>query len=301
MRIREHGKVQKSLWYLGHEDSGVYVLEGSNESMVISGGMRYIAPAVIQQLKAFDIDRERIKKILILHAHFDHVGIVPFLKRTLPGLDIYASARAWEIIRMPKAIDTINAFSRSVTERMGLVETCSGYDLEWRDDVSGKTVSEGDQIDLGDMEVRIFETPGHSSCSISAYVPRLKALFPSDGGGIPYRETIITSGNSNYTRFQESLEKLKELEVEYLCADHYGYVTGEEARNFISRGIALAREHRSEIEEIYGRTRDINKTAKALTESFYTEYPDYILTPEIYEAVYGQIVKHIAKVMEGNP
>ena len=136
---------------------------------------------------------------------------------------------------MPKAINTINAFSGMVTERMGRVEECSGLDLEWREDVDGASVSEGDLIGIGDMEVQIFETPGHSSCSISAYVPQIKALFPSDGGGIPYRDTIVTPGNSNFTLFQESLEKLKDLDVEYLCADHYGYIVGEEAEISFNR------------------------------------------------------------------
>ena len=39
MHIRNPGKVRDGLWYLGHEESGVYLLEGRDESMVISGGM----------------------------------------------------------------------------------------------------------------------------------------------------------------------------------------------------------------------------------------------------------------------
>jgi len=286
------------LWYLGHEESGIYLLEGRDESMIISGGMSYILPAVTRQLKEFGIDKARIKKTLILHAHFDHVGMVPFFKRFFPDLDIYASKRAWEILHEPKTVCTINEFSRSVTERMGMLDECSAYDLSWRDDVHGTVVAEGKRIGLGDMDVQIIETPGHSSCSISAYVPQLKALFPSDGGGIPYKQTIVTSGNSNFTKFQQSLEKLKGLEVEYLCADHYGYVTGNEAMNFISRAIESAKEHRSKMEDVYRRTRDVNAAAKEMTSFFYAENPEYFLSPEIFEGVYCQMVRHIANAME---
>ncbi len=299
MRVRKPGKVRDHLWYLGHEESGVYLLEGRNESMVISGGMTYIVPAVIRQIEDFGIEKKRIKKILILHSHFDHVGVVPFFKRSHHDLQIYATARGWEILQMPKAIKTINEFSRSVTERMGMLEACSAYDLDWRDDISGMAVSDGDDIDLGDMDIQIIETPGHSSCSISAYVPQLKALFPSDGGGIPYKETIIPSGNSNYTKMQKSLEKLKGLEVEYLCADHYGYVTGEEARRFIPRSIETAQDFRTELEELYGRTGDVGTAAKELADSFYAENPEYFLSREIYEGVFNQVLRHIAEAMEG--
>jgi len=297
LRISKPGKIRDNLWYLGHKESGIYLLEGRDGSMVISGGMSYIAPAVIHQLKAFHIERDRIKKVLILHAHFDHVGIVPFLKRSHPELDIYASTRAWEVLGMPKAIDTINAFGRSVADRMGMKEALSEYDLDWRDDVSGKAVCEGDKIDLGDMTVHIFETPGHSSCSISAYVPRMKALFPSDGGGIPYKQTIISSGNSNFTKYQQSLEKLKDLEVAYFCADHFGYVKGEEARRFISSAIECAKKHRAKIEKVYARVRDEEAAAKELVGAFYAENSDYLLSPEIYEGIYRQMVRHIAGAM----
>ena len=303
MRIREPGNIRDNLWYLGSEESAVYLLEGRDESMLISGGMNYLVPVLLRQFSDFAINTERITKILILHAHFDHVGIVPFFKRSRPHLTIYASARAWERLGMPETIETINAFSNNALERMGMVEACSAYDLTWRDDISGVTVSDGECVELGGMAVQIFETPGHSSCSISAYVPKLKALFPSDGGGVPYKQTIITSGNSNYTQFQQSLEKLKDLGVDYLCADHYGYVAGDEARNFIARAIELAHGHRKKMEHLYRRTKDVNVAAKKMVNSIYAVHPDYFLAPDVLEGVYRQMVRHIARCMEtsGNP
>lgn len=300
MRIRKPGKVRERLWFLGREESGVYLLEGNDGFMIISGGMSYIVPDLLQQFREFGIDEEKITKLLILHAHFDHVGIIPFFKRRHPKMEIYASRRGWEILQMEKAINTINEFSRTITKRMGEEEVYPTYDLDWRDDVTGKTVCEGDRIDLGGLEVSILEIPGHSSCCIAAYVPEFKALFPTDGGGIPFDETIVASGNSNYTKYQESLERLKGLEVEYYCADHYGYVTGEEARKFISKSIEMARQQRARIEEIYRSTKDIDLAAKKLISFFYNANSDYFLSPEISLEVYRQMVRHIANVMEGN-
>jgi glyoxylase-like metal-dependent hydrolase (beta-lactamase superfamily II) len=299
MRIRKPGRVSDHIWFLGREESGVYLLEGEDEAMVLSGGMSYIVPEILQQLDEFGIDEEKISKILILHSHFDHVGIIPFFKRRLPQMEVYASARAWEILRMEKAIATINEFSRNVAKRMELEEAYFIYDLEWRDDVTGRTVHEGDQIDLGGFKVSILEIPGHSSCCIAAYVPQWKALFPTDGGGIPFDKTIVTSGNSDYTKFQKSLERLKDLEVEIYCADHYGYVTGEEARTFIPRTIEMAKQNRALMEEVYRSVRDIDLAAKKLVSSFYDENPYYFLSPEIFFDVYRQMVRHIATVMEG--
>jgi glyoxylase-like metal-dependent hydrolase (beta-lactamase superfamily II) len=300
MRIRNPGKVRERLWFLGREESGVYLLEGKDGFTIVSGGMSYIVPDLLRQFKEFGIAEEKITKLLILHAHFDHVGIVPFFKRRYPKLEVYASSRGWEILQMEKAINTINEFSQTVTKKLGKEEVYSTFDLDWRDDVTGKTLHEGERIDLGGLEVSISEIPGHSSCCIAAYVPEFKALFPTDGGGIPFDETIITSGNSNYTKYQQSLEKLKGLEVEYYCADHYGYVIGEEAREFISKSIEMARQQRARIEEVYRSTKDIDLAAQKLISSFYNENPNYFLSPEIFLDVYRQMVRHIASVIEGN-
>ena len=300
VRIRKPGRVKEGLWFLGREETGVYLLEGRQESMIISGGMSYIVPDLLQQMTDFNIDERRITKLLILHSHFDHIGIVPFLKRRLSQTEVYASERAWEILTMEKAIRTINEFSRNAARQMRREEVYSVYDLEWRDDITGKVVHDGDRIDLGEVTVSILEIPGHSSCAIAAYVPEWKALFPTDGGGIPFRETIITSGNSNYTRYQESLEKLKDLEVDYYCADHYGYLTGEEAGDFVSKTIEMAKKHRAEIEKAYRSTGDVDKVAKAMVNSFYYENRGFVLSPEIFLEVYRQMVRHIASAMEGN-
>jgi len=295
MRIRNAGKVTDGLWCLGSEASNIYLLEGDEESMIVSGGMSYLVPTLLEQFQVFGIDETRITKLLILHAHFDHIGTIPFFKRRNLSLEVYASARGWEILGMPKAITTINNFGRDVAVHMGFEGVYSQYDIGWGDDISGKSVVEGDHLGVKPLEGIVYETPGHSSCSVSFYVPSIKALFPSDGGGIPYKEMIIASGNSNFTKYQESLEKLKDLDVEFLCADHYGYIIGEEAGNYIRESIQTARARRSEMEEVYLQSRDMEVATRELVERFYRDNPDYLLTPEIFAGVYRQMLRHIVK------
>jgi 2-aminobenzoylacetyl-CoA thioesterase len=298
MRVRKPGKIRDQLWFLGAEESCVYLLEGQDESMLVSGGLSYLVPEILKQFEEFHIDETRITRLLILHAHFDHVGIVPFFKRRNPKLEIYASARGWEILQMPKVVQTINEFSRSVAKRSGKEGALAAYDLDWRGEITGKSVSEGDRMDLGNLEVLIIETPGHSSCSISAYVPKLKTLFASDAGGIPYRDKIMASGNSNFTQYQQNLEKLRDLDVEYVCADHYGYVAGEEARGFMLETVEVAKQERLLMEEAYRKTKDIRIAAKELTGHYYNHYPDWVISVEIVEGVYRQMLRHIVNGLE---
>jgi len=294
MRVRAAGRVADRLWFLGREESGVYILEGDSCSMMISAGMSYLIPDVLHQLREFGIDERRIRKLLILHAHFDHLGIVPFFKRRLPELEVLGSARAWEILASRRNIETINAFSAMVAAKMGMEEALAAYDSAWRDDVRGRTVGEGDLLDLGGIRLQILETPGHSSCSIAAYEPEGKTLFPSDAAGIPYGDTLITSGNSNFTQYQRSLEKMSRLPVFRLCADHYGYVTGDEAAGFIDASIETARSMRSFMEGSYRRNGSVEGAVEEMIRIFYGAKNDYFLSEEIMRGVYAQMVRHIA-------
>lgn len=293
MRIRTPGKILDRFWHLGRVESGIFLLEGSNGSMIINGGISYIVPDLLKQFEEFHIDDKKINKLLILHSHFDHVGIVPFFKDRYPDITVYASLRAQEILHNPQAIGSINRSSRYASKRAGLSGVYSTDNLDWPIDMPIEALSEGDRIDLGDMEIDIFETPGHSSCSISAYSPQLKALFPSDAGGVPCKQRINIYGTYDYTKFQQSLEKLKDLAVEYLCADHYGYVTGHEAKGFIRQAIALAHERRSLMLEIYQKTGDINASAKELAEIFKDDNADDFLAPQIFEEAFRFMLMHI--------
>lgn len=296
MRCQTPGKICEGLWYLGHPESGVYLLDGSSESIIISGGTSYIVPALMCQLEEFGLSEDRISGILILHAHFDHIGIIPFFRKLHPGIRVYASDRAWQILGQPRNIITINEFSHRMAQRMGMADAALG--LDWPDGLRGETVYEGTAIHLGNIDVLVMETPGHSSCSVSAYVPQLRALFPSDGGGIPYKGRIFAAPNSNFLQYRTSLQRMEPLDIDYICADHFGYVHGDEARSYLARSIQSADEEFERLSNIYEQFRDVEIAAKEAASSFLAEHPDYFLTPDIYEGICGQMMKQIARLAE---
>ncbi|MCX7816160.1 MAG: MBL fold metallo-hydrolase [Syntrophales bacterium] len=296
MRHREPGQITEHLWYLGREEAGVYVLEGTKGSVIINGGVSYILPDVLGQIEKFGIDIDKINKMLILHSHFDHVGIVPYFKRTYPHIDIYASEQAWKVLKMPKAINIINEFGMLLARQMGREEELRAYDWEWRDDVSGATVGERDRIELGNFTLEIMHTPGHTNCSVTAYEPNIKALFASDGGGIPFRDTTFPSANTNFDEYAASLERLLPLRVDYLCADHYGYITGEEAQNFIAFTLSETKKLRTYMEDVLKQTGgDLERATRLVADDFYEKMPGYFITGEILEGVFKQMLKYLSK------
>ncbi|HUH67104.1 MAG TPA: MBL fold metallo-hydrolase, partial [Syntrophales bacterium] len=247
-------------------------------------------------MKAFGIDAERIGKILILHSHFDHVGIAPYFKRKYPDIEICASAPAWKIFAMPKAIEIMNSYSRLSAKWWGDESDIDKYDLDWRDDITGATLSEGDRIDLGGITLHIIDTPGHSNCSITAYDPERRILFASDAVGIPYKEFCFPSMNTNMAQYLESLEKLKPLPVSFLCGDHYGYITGDEASGFVNLTLAEGNKWKTAMEDVYRKQGgDIDAAGKIIAEDFFKQMPDYFIRRDILEGVFKQMLKFISK------
>lgn len=296
MRFRKPGKIDSNIWYLGAEESGIYLLRGRHGTALINGGMSYLLPDVLTQMSEFRIDPGEITKFLILHSHFDHVGVVPYFKRNYPAIEVLASEAAVKTFENPKAIEFINSYSQLCAG--GRNESLKGFDLEWRGDIEPLPVRDGDIIDLGRVALKIYETPGHSNCSIAAYQPDEGVLFASDAMGIPFADKLFPSMNTNIDQFLNSLEKLKPLKVNVYCADHYGYITGDEAENIVSQTIEEALRWKAHLYETFRRNAlNIDSAAREITSLFYQQMPSYFIAPEILEGVFKQMFKYIAKTL----
>ena len=137
VRIRTLGKITEGLWCLGQKEACVYLLEGKEESMLINAGTVYLVPLLLRQFRDFGIDEARITRLLMLHSHYDHVGIAPFFKRRNENLALYASARGWRILGMPRVVKAINEAGRQAATRMGMATLYKDYPVAWGDDVTG--------------------------------------------------------------------------------------------------------------------------------------------------------------------
>ena len=295
MRIKKAGRIDEGLWLLGTEESCVYLLEGSRSSVMISAGLSYILPDFFRQIADWGISEKKIDHIIILHAHFDHLGVIPFLKRKWPHLKLYASSRGWEVLSNPKAIALINEYTIKVCRRVqGNANVLSSLDWQWRNDVHGEKLKQNSLIDLGDRQVEIHETPGHSSCSISAYVPQLKALFPSDAVAIPYQNEYVIAAGSSFEAYQQSLEKLAMLDVKMLCADHYGYITGEEAEHYIMRSKKATGQMIDTLHLALQNETGLESAAAQLVKHNFEQRPDYFVHPDILLSTYRNMLKQFA-------
>jgi hydroxyacylglutathione hydrolase len=121
-----------------------------------------------------------IKYIVCTHAHFDHVGAVPDLKKET-GAKLVIHRDELEIYKSTKDQAAI-----------------WGYELDPLPEPD-MFVSEGDKIEVGDLKFEILHTPGHSPGGICLY-----------GEGILITGDTLFAGSVGRTDFYGGdMEKLK--------------------------------------------------------------------------------------------
>jgi glyoxylase-like metal-dependent hydrolase (beta-lactamase superfamily II) len=263
MWIREPGKVTERLDFLGASENCLYLLRG-NDMMIIGGGMSWIVPSLEIQFSKMDFDPKKLKYLVVSHSHFDHCGAVPYVKKKFPHIQILASAYAEKIFAKEKAVNFIAVTNKYAIDRLGLQSEYEKLDLKFDGIHVNRIITEKDIVDLGDgIEVHFLEVPGHTQCSIAAYVPKLKALFPADAAPPPTDDenTVFFPGPQyNFGLYKQSMARLASLEVEMLASEHYGVVTGVQAGQLLQDGLRQTERFRNSIIEMYQQTRDFDET-----------------------------------------
>jgi len=283
---------------LGRRESCIYLVNGGTESVVIEGGMAYVAPDIIRQIEKLGVDETMIRHLIILHSHFDHCGLIPFLKQRWPWATVAASERARQLLSDPKVTERIVDLNQAMTTRARLEEEAERLGSAFTRVEVEETLKDGDVIPCGDLTLEVIEVPGHSSCSIAIYIPEEKALLVSDAAGVRNKDFFLPTGNSNYDLYQASLEKMARYDVDVILPGHYGPAVGRVARAYLPKAIEDSKACRIMLESSYGRTRDVEKSTEELVSAFMEKAPMYFLSKDIYTTIIGQMMKFIAKSME---
>lgn len=292
--ITEPGKITGRITFLGRFESCVYLVDGGAECALIGGGLSYIAPDVLKQLGALGTDTNKVKKLLILHAHYDHCGIIPYLKKSWPWAEVIASERARKVFSDPNISHVLADLNRKAASGVGLMEQAEKEGFKFTQVTVDTAVKGGDTIPCGDLTLEVIDAPGHSSCSIAIYIPQEKALFTSDSAGICFGGQIHPTANSNYDHYQQTLTKLSKYDVDAVLPEHNGAAVGEEGRSYIPRAIEAAKKERAMLEESYRRTRDIAKSTEEITDILVREAPAPFIPREVRATVVSQMLRFIA-------
>jgi glyoxylase-like metal-dependent hydrolase (beta-lactamase superfamily II) len=136
-----------------------------------------------------------------------------------------------------------------------------------------REINDGEKWDLGrGVTLYFYHAPGHSPCSIMAYLPGGEVLFSSDSAGFPISENrlfpIFFAGYGDYLK---TIDRMRELPVQILAGAHEQIVRGrEQVRRFLDLARAEAERLRETVVDARRRGLDVQATAGLLFEQYYT-------------------------------
>lgn len=269
MWIQEPGTVTEKVEFLGRSELCTYLLRGDTYALV-GGAMAHVAPGVLSQLDDLDVDLERIRHLIILHTHYDHLGMAPYLARQWPWLKVAVSKVGADILKNQKALKAIQDYNNSMLKEGNLVGQVEPLNLVEEGFPVHDMLFDGMELNLGDgVEVKVIGTPGHSVCSLALFFPRDYILFPSDSIGTLTEERILPMGSSNYDYFQQSIDKLGKTKAEIICFEHFGALTPPEGMEFCEKAKQEAENFRKEMIDIYKKNKDLELTVEEMAGGCY--------------------------------
>ncbi len=102
------------------------------------------------------------KKILLTHAHVDHIAGLNFLREKFPDAKVYMSA---------KDLPLLTSASMNLSNMLDQPVVCGKPDV---------LVMEGDHITEGAIDLEVLETPGHTPGGLSFYDKKEGLVFTGD-------------------------------------------------------------------------------------------------------------------------
>lgn len=163
--------------------------------------------------------------VLISHSHYDHVGGLPALREACPDVRVYGAAHCAHVLKRPGARRVMRTLAEdAATSYNGPQAVVQPYDEEslFIDEIIG----EGDEIDLGEVRLQVYETPGHTKCSLTFFEPDTETMFVSESCGVYVDPTWIdVSILTGYEEVMRSIERCRSFDAKTLYIPHYGKMT----------------------------------------------------------------------------
>lgn len=209
---------------------------GKYGSLLVDSGTVSTYENVINFMNQMNIDIQSLNYVIATHGHADHMGANSLFRSNCES-KIVANVRT-----VPRCLDYDLQFRmfygafpdiyRPSNEEkkgfFGLLAAPCPVDIQ--------IIGDGSIFDLGGKELNIFEAPGHTIGHIIVYESNTGTLFTSDSVAWrgPFNEPPYYENKSDYLN---TLDKILNLEINFLITGHFPLYYGNEAKEIIKESI----------------------------------------------------------------
>jgi len=180
--------------------SHVYLIRGWDKNVLIDTGISSSFSRLVRCLRELGMNVKDIDLVILTHEHFDHIGAAAFFFKTAV---IAAHRLAANKIELQDEFVTMTKYRNGASKPF--------YAHLWLEDSM--------LITLGNYELKVIHTPGHTSGCICIYELTQGLLFSGDtvfaNGTL---SEIATSGN--ISDYMDSVKRLTTLKITELYPGH---------------------------------------------------------------------------------
>ena len=184
----------------------VYLVYSQDEWWLIDIGYEETVNEIVELIREMDFPFSNCKGLIATHADVDHIQGLATAKQV-----IRTSVMAHPLAAGPlESGDRIKTFA--LIEAQGIDLAMPAVEVETR-------IDEGDRISIGDQELEVWLTPGHTDSQLAFRMGDL--LFSGDN---IYRDgsvgAIDAHHGSDIVQFIRSLERIRDSDVTWLLPSH---------------------------------------------------------------------------------
>lgn len=202
-------RVIGNLYAVGTYDLGVFLVTSDEGHILINTALKESTPLIRRNIESVGFRMDDIKILLTMQAHWDHTAALAEIKRAT-GAEMWATAG-----------------DAPVLEDGGFSDPHFGGKVSFEPVEVDKIITDGEEIELGSIRLKVVESPGHTAGSVS-YTMTVRE------NGRDYRVVIANMGTINPGKrlivdptyhglaedFAKTFQRQKAMEIDIWVAAH---------------------------------------------------------------------------------
>jgi glyoxylase-like metal-dependent hydrolase (beta-lactamase superfamily II) len=184
----------------------VYLIDGGSEFVLIDIGFLEAVDEIVELIRQMDFNLSTCQMVIATHADADHIQGI---------------ARAKELFKTKVAAHPLSIAPLETGDEIMTYATikAQGFEIPMPCCKVDVALNEGDVIAVGDLRLRVWHTPGHTSGQLSFKMGNL--LFSGDN---IYKDSCVgvidAHHGSHIPDFLESLKRIQRDDAEFLLPSH---------------------------------------------------------------------------------
>jgi len=206
--------------------------------------------------------------VLLTHSHYDHASGSVYCKTRWPEVQIVGSQHTARILSKDSARNLMRKLNDSAAKLNGqeqYQDLLSSLQID-------RSVRDGDEIDLGGLQLLVLELPGHTRCSIGFYAEKARLLLACETLGVlAGPELVMPCCLVSYSLSLQAIARVEKLAVQHLLLPHSGLLEGRDFKRFLANARYWLQESRNRIRSAYAQGKTEAELRQMFKDIFYTD------------------------------